>query len=85
MSEKISYQEIHAYMLRKTKEYYADPPAVLVEAVIARYKADGLEISYEDAAKQVSLIDIQRYLKLEMQKKWPEFMGSLPSNPLKDR
>ncbi len=85
MPENVSYQEIHAYMLKKTQEYYVNPPAILVEAVIAQHKAQGESLSYEEARKQVSLIDIQRYLKQEMQKKWPEFMGSIQSNPLSDR
>ena len=64
-SEAVNYQEIHAYMIRKTREYYLDPPAPLVEAVIRAYKAQGEEISYEEAKPLVSLINIQRYLKQE--------------------
>ena len=78
----VNYQEIHAYMIRKTQEYYQNPPAPLVEAVVAAYKAQGDEISYEDAKPLVSLINIQRYLKQEMTEKWPEFMGSIRENSL---
>lgn len=80
--ENVTYQQIHAYMIRKTQEYYRDPPAPLVEAVIAAYRAQGDEISYETAKERVSLVNIQRYLKQEMAEKWPEFMGTIPSNPL---
>ena len=80
--ERISYQQIHAYMLKKTKEYYDNPPASLVEDVIAAYRAQGEEISPEVARERVSLLNIQRYIKQEMAEKWPEFMGSIPSNPL---
>lgn len=81
-SENVSYKEIHAYMIQKTQEYYLNPPAVLVEAVISLHKSQGEDISYEEAQKQVTLIDIQRYLKQEMTKKWPEFMGKIKSNSL---
>lgn len=81
-SENVSYKEIHAYMLRKTQEYYVSPPAALVQDVIAAYKAQGDEISYEEAKTRVSLINIQRYLKQEMAEKWPEFMGSIKENRL---
>ena len=84
MSEAVTYQQIHAYMLRKTQQYYLDPPAVLVEAVIAQQKEQGVTLTAEEAKKLVSLIDIQRYLKQEMTEKWPEFMGGIPSNSLKD-
>lgn len=81
-SESISYQEIHAYMLRKTQEYYRNPPEALVDDVIAAYGAQGESISRETAKERVSLINIQRYVKQEMAQKWPEFMGSIPSNQL---
>ena len=84
MSENTSYKEIHAYMLRKTREYYENPPQVLVQATMAKYAVLGQNLTEEEARKQVSLIDIQRYLKEEMSQKWPEFMGSIPSNGLKD-
>lgn len=80
--EKVTYQQIHAYMLRKTQEYYRDPPKALVMDVIAAYKAQGEEIPYDTARERVSLINIQRYLKAEMAEKWPEFMGSIPTNSL---
>ena len=85
MEEKVTYQEIHAYMLKKTREYYENPPQVLVQATAAKYAAAGQEITMEEAKKLTSLIDIQRYLKEEMSQKWPEFMGNIPSNGLKDR
>ena len=84
MSESVTYKQIHAYMLRKTQEYYQNPPAVLVEAVIACQKHQGVTVTWEEAKKLVSLIDIQRYIKQEMTAKWPEFMTSIPSNSLKD-
>ena len=84
MSESVSYKEIHAYMLKKTQEYYVNPPEVLVQATLAKLRLQGLDPTWEEARKQVSLIDIQRYLKEEMSQKWPEFMGSIPSNGLKD-
>lgn len=80
--ESVSHKEIHAYMLRKTQEYYRDPPAPLVQDVIAAYEAQGDEISYDEAKPLVSLINIQRYLKQEMAEKWPEFMGSIKENSL---
>jgi len=80
--ETISYQQIHAYMLKKTKEYYDNPPQALVDDVIAAYKAQGEAISQEIARERVSLLNIQRYIKLEMAEKWPEFMNRIPSNPL---
>ena len=80
--EQISYQQIHAYMLRKTKEYYDNPPEPLVDDVVAAYRAQGDEISREIARERVSLLNIQRYIKEEMARKWPEFMGKIPSNPL---
>ena len=84
-TENVTYREIHAYMLKKTQEYYQDPPAVLVDAVLADQKAKGIDLPREAAKKLISLIDIQRYLKKEMQEKWPEFMSRIPSNSLKDR
>lgn len=84
MEEKVSYKEIHAYMLKKTQEYYRDPPQVLIQATAAKYAMAGQILSPEEARKAVSLIDIQRYIKEEMSQKWPEFMGSIPSNGLKD-
>ena len=81
-SESVSYSQIHAYMLQKTQEYYRNPPARLVQDVIDAYKAQGETISRETAAERVSLINIQRYIKEEMAEKWPEFMGSIPSNRL---
>lgn len=83
--ETVNYGEIHAYMLKKTQEYYQDPPAVLVEAVIRERSSRGETVSYDEARKLVSLIDIQRLVKEEMQKLWPEFMATIPSNSLKDR
>ena len=84
MSETVTYQQIHAYMLKKTQEYYVNPPQVLIQATAAKYAAGGQILSPEEARKAVSLIDIQRYLKEEMSQKWPEFMGSIPNNSLKD-
>ncbi|MBO7253526.1 MAG: hypothetical protein J6V25_12965 [Oscillospiraceae bacterium] len=81
-NEAVSYKEIHGYMIRKTQEYYQNPPEKLVMDVIAAYKAQGEEISYEIAKERVSLINIQRYLKQEMTEKWPEFMGGIPENSL---
>jgi hypothetical protein len=81
-SENITYREIHAYMLQKTQEYYRNPPAPLVDDVVAAYQAQGEDISRETAAERVSLINIQRYVKQEMAEKWPEFMGAIPSNQL---
>ncbi len=83
MSDPVNYGEIHAYMLRKTREYYLNPPAVLVEAVMEKQKNNGHPVSREEARKLVSTIQIQRLVKEEMQKKWPEFMSSIPSNPLR--
>jgi len=80
--EKVTYKEIHAYMLQKTKEYYDRPPKKLVEDVIAAYQAQGDSIDYDTAAQRVSLINIQRFVKEEMAQKWPEFMGGIPSNGL---
>ena len=85
MGESVTYQQIHAYMLKKTQEYYQNPPQVLIQATAAKYAAMGVNLTLEEAGKQVSLIDIQRYLKEEMSQKWPEFMGNIPSNGLKDR
>ena len=85
MSENVNYSQIHAYMLKKTQEYYQNPPQVLVQATAAKYAAEGQNITMEEAKKLVSLIDIQRYLKEEMSIKWPEFMGNIPSNGLKNR
>ena len=84
MEEKITYREIHAYMLKKTQEYYQNPPQVLIQATAAKYALAGQILTPEEARKAVSLIDIQRYIKEEMSQKWPEFMGSIPSNGLKD-
>jgi len=81
-SEKITYQQIHAYMLQKTQEYYHNPPAPLVEDVIQAFKAQGEDISWETAKERVSLLNIQRFIKKEMAEKWPEFMGRIPSNSL---
>ena len=81
-SESVSYREIHAYMLQKTQEYYRNPPAALVEDVIAAFRAQGEDISWDTAKERVSLINIQRYIKQEMSEKWPEFMGGIPSNDL---
>ena len=85
MAEQVTYQEIHAYMLRKTREYYENPPQVLVQATAAQYAAQGQILTPEEARKLVSLIDIQRYLKEEMSRKWPEFMGSIPENSLRSK
>ena len=78
----LNYKQIHAYMLYKTHEYYVEPPQVLVNAVMEKCKAEGQTVSYEEAKKLVSPIDIQRLVKQEMTEKWPEFMSSIPSNPL---
>ncbi len=82
MSDPVNYGQIHAYMLQKTREYYYSPPAVLVEAVMEKQKNEGHPVSYEEAGKLVTSIQIQRLVKEEMQKKWPDFMASIPSNPL---
>ena len=84
MSESVSYREIHSYMLKKTQEYYQNPPAVLVEAVLAEARSRGEALTEEEARKQVSTIDIQRIVKQEMQQKWPEFMSGIPQNPLRE-
>ena len=83
MSEPISYSQIHAYMLRKTREYYQNPPAVLIEAVMQEQQSRGLPVTAEQARKLVTPIQIQRLIKQEMAELWPEFMASIPSNPLK--
>ena len=84
MSETVNYKEIHSFMLKKTQEYYVNPPAFLVEAVLAEHRSRGEQISLQEAKKRVSLIDIQRCVKKEMQEKWPEFMAAIPENPLKE-
>ena len=83
MSESINYKELHAYMLQKTAEYYQCPPKVLVEQIMEDYRCAGYPVSYEVARKQVTSLQIQRYIKQEMQERWPEFMSSIPSNPLR--
>ena len=55
-----------------------------MEAELAAGRAKGENLSWEEAAKQVSLIEIQRLVKQEMTAKWPEFMAGIPSNSLKD-
>ena len=85
MSEKVTYQEIHAYMLKKTQEYYQNPPQVLIQNTAAQYALQGRILTPDEAKKLVSLIDIQRYIKEEMSQRWPDFMGSIPSNGLKNR
>ena len=80
----VSYKEIHAYMLEKTREYYRNPPEVLVDAVMKQEQKKGHAVTRQEAKKLVSLIDIQRYLKAEMTEKWPEFMSSIPSNSLRE-
>ena len=83
MSHPVTYSEIHAYMLKKTSEYCAHPPAPLVDAVIEEQKKAGRTVSRQEAEKLVSPIQIQRLIKQEMAEKWPEFMASIPSNPLR--
>ena len=73
------YKEIHAYMLKKTREYCQRPPRELIEE-ISRKKG----VSYEEAEGLVTPILVQRYIKEEMKKLWPEFMASIPSNPLEE-
>ena len=85
MSDSVTYREIHAYMLKKTQEYYTDPPAVLVKAVLEEQKAKGITLTYSEARKQVTTIQIQRLVKQEMAEKWPEFMASIPANPLRSQ
>ena len=80
----VSYKEIHAYMLEKTREYYRNPPEVLVDAVMKQEQKKGHAVTRQEAKKLVSLIEIQRYLKAEMTEKWPEFMSSIPSNSLRE-
>ena len=82
MSQSVTYQQIHAYMLQKTREYYADPPEILVELTMAEAQKQGRSLSREQARSAVSPILIQRLIKEEMAQKWPEFMASIPSNPL---
>ena len=82
MSEPVDFKEIHAYMLKKTAEYYQVPPAELVEAMMENYQKSGYPVTYDEAKKLVTPIQLQRYIKEEMQRKWPEFMASIPSNPL---
>ena len=84
MSETVNFKEIHAYMLQKTAEYYRCPPAELVEAVMEEEARAGAPVTREEARKRVTPIQIQRYLKAEMQKKCPEFISAIPSNPLKE-
>ena len=85
MEQSVNYSEIHAFMLKKTQEYYQNPPRVLVEAVISDYQSRGEEVTWNEAKKLVSLIDIQRYIKQEMKARWPQFMASIPENGLRDR
>ena len=82
MSE-INYKELHAYMLQKTSEYYQAPPAALVDEVLATYRDAGQSLTRDEARQLVTPLQIQRYVKAEMQKKWPDFMAAIPSNPLK--
>ena len=82
MSESVNYKEIHAYMLKKTLEYCKQPPKVLVEKILETYREGGHPITYAEAEKQVTPLQIQRLVKEEMKEKWPEFMASIPSNPL---
>ena len=85
MEETVNYSEIHAFMLKKTQEYYQEPPKVLVEAVLAQARSRGENLTWNEAKKQVSLIDIQRLIKEEMKARWPQFMASIPENGLRDR
>ena len=82
MSESVNYQEIHAYMLKKTLEYCKCPPKALVETVMEIFREGGSPISYGEAEKLVTPLQVQRFVKEEMKEKWPEFMASIPSNPL---
>ena len=83
MSETVNYKEIHAYMLKKTAEYYRCPPLALIEEVMETCRNAGCPVSEEEARQHVTPLLIQRFVKAEMQKKWPEFMSSIPSNPLR--
>lgn len=82
MSDTINMGKLHAYMLKKTQEYYHCPPSVLVDDVIMRQKENGNTLTYEQAKKLVTPIEIQRLIKKEMHEKWPELMAQIPSNPL---
>ena len=84
MSQSVNYSQIHAYMLKKTQEYYKNPPDVLIQAVIDAHLKKMVCLSWEEARQLVSPIEIQRLIKKEMQEKWPEFMSSIPSNPIRD-
>ena len=84
MSQSVTYQQIHSYMLQKTREYRLDPPAELVDALQAEASGRGEPLTRAQAREQVSLIEIQRYLRREMTEKWPEFMASIPVNPLRE-
>ena len=85
MSDTVNYKEIHAYMLKKTQEYYQKPPKILVDAVMEKQKEKGSPVTYELAERMVTSIEIQRLVKEEMKKKWPEFMAAIPSNPLQSQ
>ena len=79
----VNYSEIHAYMLKKTQEYYANPPRVLIEEIQDRMAEKGHPVTEQEARALVTSIDIQRLVKREMQEKWPEFMATIPENPLR--
>lgn len=83
MSDSVNYKEIHAYMLEKTREYYHCPPAALVEAVMEERRSSGSPVSPAQARELVTPLQIQRFVKAEMQQKWPDFMSTIPSNPLR--
>ena len=60
------------YVFEKYVEYSNNPPADMVEAKIEEAKENGKELSYEDAAKLVTTLEIEYRIWDEIRSK-PEF------------
>jgi len=58
--------EVVRFVFQKHEEYMEEPPEELVRNVIEEYEADGKEITFEEAKKEVKYDQILDYIAREV-------------------
>ena len=69
--------QVVQYIFQRFNAYCDDPPADMVQSVMADYKSCGAAITYEEAASKVPMTSIIERIKAEVKEQWPEQFKSM--------
>ena len=74
--------QVTQYIFQRFNAYCDDPPADMVQSVMADYESHGAVITYEEAATKVPMTSIIERIKAEIREQWPEQFKSMVEKQL---